>query len=97
MRPVTFVAPRMVDCAGADTVAASLSTYPCGTRPIRLVDLIHRRDGKWAFSYQPGDDDDEPIFRFDTHRFVAGEYVSITEHDGIQRPFKVVKVTPKVA
>ena len=34
--------------------------------------LIHRRDGKWAFSYQPGDDDDEPIFRFDTHRFVAG-------------------------
>ncbi len=59
--------------------------------------LIHRRDGKWAFSYKPGDDDDEPIFRFDTHKFVAGEYVSVTEHDGVQRPFKVVKVAPKVA
>ncbi len=58
--------------------------------------LIHRRDGKWAFSYEPGDDDDEPIFRFDTHRFVVGEYVSVTEHDGVQRPFKVVKVDNRV-
>ncbi len=55
--------------------------------------LIHRRSG-WLFSYEPGDDDDEPIFRFDTHRFKVGEYVSITEHDGIQRPFRVVAVTP---
>lgn len=39
--------------------------------------LIHRRDGKWAFSYRPGDDDDEPVFRFDTHRFEVGEYVTV--------------------
>ena len=25
--------------------------------------LIHRRDGKWAFSNAPGDDDDEPVTR----------------------------------
>jgi hypothetical protein len=54
--------------------------------------LIHRRDGKWAFSYRPGDEDDEPIFRFDTHKFVVGEYVSVTEHDGVERPFKVVDI-----
>lgn len=54
--------------------------------------LIHRRDGKWVFSYRPGDDDDEPIFRFDSHKFAVGEYVSVTEHDGVERPFKVVKV-----
>ncbi len=54
--------------------------------------LIHRRDGAWAFSYKPGDDDDEPIFRFDKHRFVVGEYVSVTEHDGIARPFRVARV-----
>ena len=55
--------------------------------------LVHRRDGKWVFSYQPGDDeDDEPIFRLDQHRFAAGEYVSVTEHDGVTRPFKVTSL-----
>lgn len=58
--------------------------------------LIHRRDGKWAFSYAPGDDDDEPIFRFDKHVFLKGEYVSVTEHDGETRPFKVVDVRAAV-
>lgn len=57
--------------------------------------LIHRRDGQWAFSYRPGDDDDEPIFRFDRHKFQVGEYVTVTEHDGIARPFKVIAVAPK--
>lgn len=54
--------------------------------------LIHRRDGKWAFSYKPGEDDDEPIFRFDKHHFVLGEYVTVTEHDGVARPFKVASI-----
>jgi hypothetical protein len=58
--------------------------------------LIHRRNGNWAFSYEPGDDDDEPIFRFDRHNFVEGEYVSVTEHDGVARPFRVVQVAPAV-
>jgi hypothetical protein len=58
--------------------------------------LIHRRDGSWAFSYAPGEDDDEPIFKFDRHRFVVGEYVTITEHDGIARPFRVAEVTPAI-
>jgi hypothetical protein len=54
--------------------------------------LVHRRDGRWVFSYEPGDEDDEPVFRLDRHRFTVGEYVSVTEHDGITRPFKVVSV-----
>lgn len=58
--------------------------------------LIHRRNGSWAFSYAPGDDDDEPIFRFDRHNFVEGEYVTVTEHDGVARPFRVVRVAPAV-
>ncbi len=56
--------------------------------------LIRRRNGTWAFSYAPGDDDDEPIFRFDRHLFIEGEYATVTEHDGVARPFRVVKVTP---
>ena len=54
--------------------------------------LIRTRGGRWAFSYAPGEDDDEPIFRFDQHVFRPGEYVTITEHDGVARPFKIVSV-----
>ena len=53
--------------------------------------LTHRRDGKWAFSYKPGDDD-EQIFRFDKHVFVVGDHVTVTEHDGVARPFRVVEI-----
>jgi hypothetical protein len=54
--------------------------------------LVHGKGGRWAFSYGAGEDDDEPIFKFDRHVFAPGEYVSITEHDGVTRPFKVVSV-----
>jgi hypothetical protein len=59
--------------------------------------LLHRRDGKWVFSYEPGDADDEPLFRFDRHSFRPGDYVSVTEHDGITRPFRVAAVETPVA
>jgi len=58
--------------------------------------LIHRRNNSWAFSYEPGDDDDEPIFRFDRHVFVVGEYVTVTEHDGVARPFRVADFAPAI-
>lgn len=53
--------------------------------------LIHTPKG-WAFSYAPGDDDDEGIYRLGSHLFRPGEYVTITEHDGEARPFRVVSV-----
>jgi hypothetical protein len=47
----------------------------------------------WAFSYDPTTEtDDEPLFRLEDHRFKQGDYVSITEHDGVQRTFRVVYV-----
>ena len=56
--------------------------------------LVHHRGGNWAFLYDEDDiDDEEPIFKFDRHHFIPGEYVSITEHDGVQRTFAVVAVT----
>ncbi len=57
--------------------------------------LVHQRGRHWAFDYQPGtESDDEPIFRFDRHVFKHGEYVSITEHDGVQRTFRIASVQP---
>jgi hypothetical protein len=53
--------------------------------------LVHAKN-RWSFSYAPGEDDDEPIFKFDRHAFVPGEYVTITEHDGVARPFRIVSI-----
>jgi hypothetical protein len=55
--------------------------------------LRHGRKG-WALSFEPHreDDRDEMIFRGDDHRFVAGEYVSIAERDGVTRTFRVAAV-----
>ena len=55
--------------------------------------LIHKRGGSWIFDYNPKtDSDDEPGFKFDKHRFVPGEYVSVTEHDHVQRTFRIASV-----
>ena len=56
--------------------------------------LVQHNDNIWLFDYDPSiESDDEPIFRFDHHKFIEGEYVSITEHDGVQRTFKIVAVS----
>jgi hypothetical protein len=54
--------------------------------------LVRTAGGKWVFSYAPGDDDDEALFRFSSHVFTPGEYISITEHDEQQRTFRVAAV-----
>jgi len=49
----------------------------------------------WRFDYDGhGPEDDEPFFKLDRHALTPGAYVSITEHDGVMRPFKVIAVTP---
>lgn len=56
--------------------------------------LRQTRGGRWSFHYDvAGDpDDDEAGFRFESHLFKEGEYVSVREHDGTLRTFRVVEV-----
>lgn len=55
--------------------------------------LVHKRGGNWAFDYNPASEaDDETGFKFDKHQFVPGDYVSITEHDHVQRTFFIKAV-----
>jgi len=54
--------------------------------------LVINRRNQWVFSYARGSEDDETLFRLADHRFRPGEYVSITEHDGGERTFKVAEV-----
>jgi hypothetical protein len=70
-----------------------------GDEPAQHGRLVHAAGGKggarWIFDYAAGTDaDDESGFRFDTHKFVPGEYVSLREPDGDLVTFKVNTVIP---
>jgi hypothetical protein len=54
--------------------------------------LVLNKRGVWVFSYAPGTEDDESLFRLAARRFAPGEYVSITEHDGVERTFRIAEV-----
>jgi len=56
--------------------------------------IIRKPGGSWAFHYDiHGDPNhDESGYRFDSHVFKPGEYVSIREHDGVLRTFFVKSV-----
>lgn len=57
--------------------------------------LVRKPGGHWAFHYDiHGDiDDDEAGYRFNSHIFRPGEYVSIHEHDDdTMRTFHVITV-----
>lgn len=56
--------------------------------------ILHKRGNTWAFHYDIHGDPshDEAGFRFSTHAFVPGEYVSIAEQDDVLRTFRVVSV-----
>ncbi len=60
--------------------------------------LVHRPGGKggvWIFDYVPGtSEDDEAGYRFASHAFIPGEYVSIRDEDGEMHTFQVAAVEP---
>lgn len=58
--------------------------------------LKRLRGGTWAFHYAKAGDidvDDEQGYRFQTHHFRPGEYVSIREADEELRTFRVTRVS----
>ncbi|MBS0502352.1 MAG: hypothetical protein JSS55_00840 [Proteobacteria bacterium] len=58
--------------------------------------VIHKRAG-WAFSYAPGDSDDEDVFHLECHPLRIGEYVTVTEPDGDKLPYRVTLCEPRAA
>jgi len=56
--------------------------------------LVHHRGNEWAFAWPDSADGEKPIFRLDKHAFTIGEYVSLTERDGVSRTFRVVAIEP---
>lgn len=63
-----------------------------GDEPVQHGMLRHVGHG-WRFDYdKDSTEDDEPFFKLDQHALTPGNYVSLTEHDKVQRPFRVVSV-----
>ena len=97
-----FVAPLTSD-GHVDPEAWAIHKEACTVRHFRHDQdeqwgLLRHVGHGWRFDYDRKDDsDDERVFKLDRHVISPGLYVSITEHGGIQRPFKIASVTPVVA
>jgi len=50
-----------------------------------------RKGRDWAFSYALGDEDDEQLYHLRAHPLRMGDYVTITEPDGVDYPFRVAR------
>ena len=91
-----FIAP--LDRKGKlDTKSWAQEKERCGVRRFwqstdERGSLLHHRGSQRAFAWPGGADSEEPIFRLDKHAFTVGGYISVIEHDGVTRPFRVVAV-----
>jgi hypothetical protein len=98
-RGYDFIAP-LDDKGHIDLEAWKMLRDRCRVRrfwphePEQVGHVQHKRGNMWAFHYDIHGDPshDETGFRFASHAFVPGEYVSIKEQDGALRTFHVVSV-----
>lgn len=60
---------------------------------VRRGAILHKPGG-WAFSYEPGDADDEDVFHLENHPLSPGNYVTLTEPDGDRLPYRITAVQP---
>lgn len=66
-------------------------TWP--NEPDQLGYVIRAGKG-WAFSYEPGEEDDEALYHLESHALRPGEYVTLTQPDGDRLPFRVASAVP---
>ena len=57
-----------------------------------MAGYVIRTPKGWAFSYEPGEDDDEALFHLETHPIRLGNYLTLTEPDGRKLPFRVASL-----
>ena len=57
-----------------------------------MAGYVVRTPRGWAFSYEPGEEDDEGIFHLESHPIRPGEYITLTEPDGRRLPFRVASL-----
>jgi hypothetical protein len=83
----------MIDAAALKSDPARATVRRFWPNEPDLSGYVIRTSKGWAFSYRPGDDDDETVFHLETHPLRVGEYVTLTEPDGQQLPFRVAHLS----
>lgn len=57
---------------------------------------LARRGANWFFDYdRTRTNDDEPVFKLDRHKFVVGEYVTVTDEDDGALVYRITQVDPQ--
>lgn len=93
----TLVAPLTVD-GFLDDAAWREAPESCQVRAFeRGQDTregrLARRGANWYFDYDRGtSEDDEPVFKLARHKFVVGEYVTVTDDEGEPLVYRVSEV-----
>lgn len=79
------------DLAESNEQLMTFSRLLPGAEPVH-GQVVRQEGGGWAFSYEVGDADDEPIIGFDTHRFEVGNYLTVLQEGGTEHVYRVVSV-----
>jgi hypothetical protein len=96
-RGYTLTAPLTAE-GRLDAEAFSKARAECSVRRFApdedpVIGRLARRGQNWFFDYdKDSSDDDEPVHRLGDHRFVVGEYVTVTDEDGQPLTYKIVEV-----
>lgn len=96
-RGYTLTAPLTAD-GRLDAEAFAKARAECSVRRFApdedaVMGRLARRGQNWFFDYDSASsDDDEPVHRLGDHRFVVGEYVTVTDEDGQPLTYKIVEV-----
>lgn len=96
-RGYTLTAPLTAD-GRLDAEAYASVRAECSVRRFApdedaVMGRLARRGANWFFDYdKASSDDDEPVHRLGDHRFVVGEYVTVTDEDGQPLTYKIVEI-----
>lgn len=75
----------------ADALVCTAVKFATGTDD-EHGQLVRTEAGPWAFSYELGETDDEPIHRLEAHVFEPDEYVTVTDIGGEEHVYRIKTV-----
>lgn len=88
-----LTADGILDAEAFSKVRADCSVRRFAPDEDPVIGRLARRGQNWFFDYdRDSSDDDEPVHRLGDHRFVVGEYVTVTDEEGQPLTYKIVEV-----
>ena len=57
-------------------------------------EILRSGRGRWVFSWDPGEGEEEALPHLEQRIFRPGEYLAVREGDGVEHTFRIVLVEP---